>query len=157
MQLWVHSPNAVTGNAGGFMDVRPDADALALITAGEAHRAGGPFEPVTPPTNPGWKGNGAFHSTSAPPPVAPTVTTAPSIAGATAVGSVLTCTPGVYAGTPTPTITRQWKAAGTNIAGATALTYTTVAGDSGKAITCVETATNSAGSVPSTSNAITVA
>jgi hypothetical protein len=88
--------------------------------------------------------------------VAPTITTPPSISGATVQGSTLTCTPGVWAGSPAPTITREWLRAGVAISGATGLTYVTQAGDVGQAITCRETATNSGGSANSTSNAITV-
>lgn len=89
--------------------------------------------------------------------VPPSVTTAPVIAGTGTVGQVLTCTPGVYAGNPAPTVTRQWRRGATNIAGATGLTYTLVAGDAGQSITCRETATSAAGSVQATSNAIAVA
>lgn len=89
--------------------------------------------------------------------VAPTVTTAPVLVdtngGVVAVGDVITCTPGVYTGGAT--ITRQWKSGAANV-GTGALTYTLVAGDAGKSITVVETATNAAGNVQSTSNAIAV-
>lgn len=87
---------------------------------------------------------------------APVFTVATTISGATPLGSVLTVTPGTVTGNPTPTVARQWKADGTNIAGATGTTYTSVSGDIGKAITCVETATNSQGNSSSVSNSITV-
>lgn len=93
----------------------------------------------------------------APQNVAPTKTRDPVITGNTAAGDTLTCTPGAYTGTPTPTVTRQWKAGATNIAGATGLTYVIAAVDTGKSITCVETATNAAGTVTGTSNAIAAA
>jgi len=154
MRIWQHTISAATNNLLGFLDA-DDAIAQAEITAGRADPVNSGLQ-MTPAPGAKWAGNSAIIPTVVPP-VAPTVTTAPSIAGATAVGSVLTCTPGVYAGTPTPTVTRKWQAAGVDIPGQTGLTYTTVAGDSGKAITCVETATNSAGSINGTSNAITVA
>ncbi len=58
--------------------------------------------------------------------------------GTTTVGSVLT------AGARTPaaaTVTYQWRRDGVNISGATAATYTTVAGDAGTVITVVATGT----------------
>lgn len=113
---------------------------------------------VASPTAGAKKLNAVFYSLLGLGPTAPpTVTTAPVIAGTATVGSVLTCTPGVYAGNPAPTITRQWRRGATNIAGATGLTYTLVAGDAGQNITCRETATSPTGSVQSTSNVIAVA
>lgn len=82
----------------------------------------------------------------------PTVTTAPVISGSSVVGSVLTVTPGVY--TNSPTVTRQWRANGTAIPGATSLTFNTTGRAVGESITCHETATNAGGNVSSTSNAI---
>jgi hypothetical protein len=73
-----------------------------------------------------------------------------------AVGELLICWPGTWSGTPA-TYAYQWKNAGVAIAGATAPTYTLVAGDSGDVITCTVTATNGAGSASSTSAGITVA
>lgn len=89
--------------------------------------------------------------------VVPTVTTAPVITGTPAVAAVLTCTPGTYAGTPAPTVTRQWRRNTTDQGGQTGLTYTVQPSDAGQTITCRETATNSAGSVVSASNAISIA
>lgn len=90
-------------------------------------------------------------------PVLPTVTTAPIISGNPAVASVLTCTPGVYAGAPAPTVTRQWRRNTTALSGQTGLTYTVQAADSGQTITCREQATNAAGNVQSTSNSLAIA
>ncbi|MDX5412760.1 MAG: hypothetical protein LPK02_06910, partial [Rhodobacterales bacterium] len=90
-------------------------------------------------------------------PAAPVNTTAPTISGATAVGSVLTATTGVWTGVPTPTYTYQWLADATPIGGATASTYTTIAGNVGQSITCEVTATNASGSASQvSSNAIIV-
>lgn len=82
---------------------------------------------------------------------APANTDVPAITGTAQVGQVLTASDGTWTGSPT--IARQWKADGDAIAGATAVTYTPVAGDIGKAITVTVTATNSKGSVSSTSAA----
>ncbi|QYW02594.1 whisker protein [Stenotrophomonas phage Marzo] len=83
----------------------------------------------------------------------PANTAVPTITGTAQEGQVLTSTNGTWTGTPTPTYTRQWKAGGVDIAGATAQTYTPVAGDVGKTITVAVTGTNSAGNATATSAA----
>lgn len=83
----------------------------------------------------------------------PANTAVPTITGTAQEGQVLTSTNGTWTGTPTPTFTRQWKAGGVDIAGATAQTYTPVAGDVGKTITVAVTGTNSAGNATATSAA----
>lgn len=88
----------------------------------------------------------ALTAVTAVPLTAPTLTTAPTITGTAQVGVVLTGNAGVWAGNPTPTVTRVWRANGVDIAGATGATYTPVAGDIGKTIILRETATNSQGS-----------
>jgi hypothetical protein len=86
--------------------------------------------------------------------IPPVVTTPPSIAGATAIGSILTLTPGVWVGADT--VTRQWMANGTPIAGQTGLSFTTTAAEAGKDINVEETATNVSGSAATFSNTIVV-
>lgn len=89
-----------------------------------------------------------------PVPVAvPANTVLPTITGVAQVGVTLTAANGTWTGNPTPTFTRQWKAAGTNISGATSSTYITVTGDIGKVITCVVTGTNNQGTASATSAA----
>jgi hypothetical protein len=88
----------------------------------------------------------------------PGIITAPYVhAGATPpiVGTVCTSTTGSWVGTPT-SYAYQWTRDGTNIAAATAATYTLVAADvGGHQIRCVVTATNAQGSTASPpSNAI---
>ena len=85
---------------------------------------------------------------------APTNTVAPSITGTTQVGSVLTCEDGEWSGNPEPTFTRQWKADGVNISGATGKTRTLQEAQLGAEITVTVTATNSAGSESVTSAAV---
>ena len=86
---------------------------------------------------------------------APSNLTAPAIsAPALTTGSVLTAFEGVWDDEPT-SFTYQWKNAGSNISGATARTYTLLAGDSGDAITVAVTGVNSAGSATATSAAVT--
>jgi hypothetical protein len=84
---------------------------------------------------------------------AATNTVLPAITGTAQVGQVLTTTNGTWNGTPAPTYTRQWKANGVAIVGATGTTYTPVVGDIGKTITCTITATNTAGATTATSAA----
>jgi predicted secreted protein len=79
----------------------------------------------------------------------------PAISGVLAVDEVLHAWPGQWTGGPT--FTFQWKNEGVNINGATAQTYTVVAGDAGDDITVTVTATNSAGSASATSAAVTIA
>ena len=87
--------------------------------------------------------------------VLPVNTVAPVISGSTSLGSVLSSTTGTWTGTPIITFAYQWYRGATLITGATSSTYTIVVADSAAALTCQVTATNSAGSVSATSNAIT--
>ncbi|HWK65398.1 MAG TPA: hypothetical protein VNS34_10680 [Rhizobiaceae bacterium] len=83
-------------------------------------------------------------------PPAPGVTTPVSIpATAPVVGTPFAATPGTYTGTPQ--LTYQWFANGVAISGATTVSYTPVAGDEGKQLHVVETATNVSGSINSQS------
>ncbi len=75
-------------------------------------------------------------------PGGPVNTVAPTVTGAAKVGTVLTGATGTWTGTPAPTLTRQWRANGVDIAGATAGTYTPVSGDIGKTITLSVRGTN---------------
>jgi hypothetical protein len=85
--------------------------------------------------------------------VAPANTSAPVISGIPGVGQTLTSTTGTWTGTPGPTFSYQWKRGVTNV-GTNANTYSPVSGDIASNITCVVTATNTAGSANATSNAI---
>lgn len=90
---------------------------------------------------------------------APTITAGAAIVGDGVVGNNHTALDGIWTGFPT--ITYQWQtdASGSfaNISGANSRVYVPVGGDSGDDIRCVVTGTNTAGSVSSTTNAITVA
>ena len=77
--------------------------------------------------------------------VKPINTDVPHVSGTGAVGQTLTCTTGIWAAQPA-SYTFAWQRAGVAISGATASGYTLVAADSTKAIGCIVTATNSAGS-----------
>ncbi|WWT39868.1 carbohydrate esterase [Microcystis phage Mwe-JY07] len=88
-------------------------------------------------------------------PVAPSNTVLPSISGDANVGSVLTSTPGDWAGTAPITLTYQWRRDGGVISGETGTTYTLVSGDVGATITLAVTGTNTAGSsAPAISNGL---
>ena len=107
------------------MDSNGEASAEALPV--------GPVEALPPPSN----------------------TVAPAITGGTVMGDVLTRTTGTWTPTtPTPTYTTQWQRGTTNIAGATAATYTTVVADEGQTIRCIVTATNPSGADQAISNVI---
>jgi len=86
----------------------------------------------------------------------PANTVLPVIAGILTVGSVLnvTATPGTWTGTPAPTISWQWTRDTVNIAGATASSYTLVAGDAGTMIACKVTGTNVYSAVVATTAAV---
>jgi hypothetical protein len=81
----------------------------------------------------------------------PANTVVPTITGVPKVGVVLSSTDGTWTGSPTPTLTRQWKAAGVAIVGATNDFYIPVVGDVGKAITLTVTGTNIGGTASATS------
>lgn len=81
-------------------------------------------------------------------PIEPQCTVVPTVSGSPVVGQVLTGTDGTWVGTPTPTLTYQWQSSATldggfaNIAGATAKTYTLVAGDVDRYVRIVVRGTN---------------
>lgn len=87
---------------------------------------------------------------------APANTVAPVASGGTSVGSVLSSTTGTWSGSPSPTFTYQWRRNGIAISGATGSSYTVVVADAGALLTCLVTATNSAGAASAASNAITI-
>ena len=94
---------------------------------------------------------------------APSNTTLPAITGGASAtqGVQLTADIGVWDGSPTG-YTKKWQqcnSGGTgcvDISGATGPTYTPVAGDVGKTLRVVVTATNASGSTPASSNATAV-
>lgn len=88
---------------------------------------------------------------------APANTVAPAVTGSATVGNALSSTTGTWTGSPSPSFSYQWRRDAVDIGGATSSSYTTVAADVGHAVTCVVTATNSAGSASASSNATTVA
>jgi hypothetical protein len=145
---------AVTNGILGYLDVRPDSSAQFLIDNGYAVDAKGADNLPDPKDGKQafWAGLQATLFVDP----APSVLTSPTISGDAANGSLLTCEPGEYFGIPAPTITRTWRSNGTIIPGETGLTYTTTVTDVGAAISVLEEATNSEGSVSAGSNEITI-
>ena len=78
----------------------------------------------------------------------------PVISGGPAVGATLTASAGTWTGTPTPTVSRQWRRNGTDIPGATGGTLSTAGYADGDVIVLRETATNAVGTASASSNAI---
>jgi hypothetical protein len=74
----------------------------------------------------------------------------PAISGTGTVGDLLTCSTGTFSGVAN-TYTYQWNKDAVAIGGATASTYTPVAGDATHNITCTVTATNTGGAASATS------
>ena len=85
---------------------------------------------------------------------APVNTVTPVISGTNAVGQTLTTTNGTWTGIPSPTYTYQWKRDGSNIGGATSVTYVLVEADADTNVTCEVTATNALGAASATSNSL---
>ena len=85
---------------------------------------------------------------------APFTLTPPVISGTPSVGNTLATTNGSGSSDPFPTFSYQWMKDATVIAGATANTYTLITGDIGGMITCIVSATNTAGRINTTSNSL---
>lgn len=81
----------------------------------------------------------------------PINTSAPSISGTTKVGSTLYASTGGWTGTATISYTYQWRNNGSNINGATSTSYALQGTDEGDVISVRVTASNSYGSLASTS------
>lgn len=82
----------------------------------------------------------------------PGITTKASISGTAESGEVLTLAGGVHTGSPV--VTQKWLRDGVAISGATAATYTLVAGDVGKMISVEVTLTGTYATVLYRTNAL---
>lgn len=78
----------------------------------------------------------------------------PNISGSARVWGILSCNPGSWSGSPTPTLSYQWRRDSVSIGGATGSKYTIEAADVGHALTCVVTAGNGVGRASATSAAV---
>jgi hypothetical protein len=80
----------------------------------------------------------------------------PNISGTPAVGNTLTCEPGKWRGTPTPTFTDRWLRGNEAIKGAENSTYEVREEDAGHSLSCKVTASNSAGESSALSSEVNV-
>ena len=142
---WRRDGTTITGaNSPTYLVVAAD-DGTKITCVVRASNADGNTEKSSDPVTIGGGGGGSGPTNSDP----------PTITGTAAVGQVLTCNPGTWSGTGI-TYAYAWKRDGAAIDGAGAQTYTVVAADNGKALTCAVTATNASGSRTVTSAAVTV-
>lgn len=81
----------------------------------------------------------------------PALASNPNLTGTARRGYALSCALPVATGWPTPSVSRTWLRGATTISGETGLTYTAQVEDVGYSITCRATASNSAGTVSTTS------
>lgn len=77
--------------------------------------------------------------------IPPANTKSPVILGTPAIGEALLCADGLWAGSPTPSLTDRWLRDGAPIPGATSGSYTVQSADTGHALACEVTAKSSAG------------
>ena len=90
-------------------------------------------------------------------PAAPANVVLPSLVGNGAVGSVVTCSPGAWSGSPSPSFTFNFKLDTVSVQSGASNTYTPLIGDDTKTLTCTVTATNTEGSANAdTSNSLVV-
>jgi hypothetical protein len=99
----------------------------------------------------------AFRQTvTTPPVVRPANSSPPQISGTPTSGKTLSCSEGVWTGSPIG-YGYEWAVDGTPIAGAITSTYRVQAADEGTSLTCTVTATNAAGSAAANSRGVLVA
>jgi Carboxypeptidase regulatory-like domain len=110
---------------------------------------------VTAKNTAGEKSTTSSNSVSVP--SLPTNTEAPKVSGTPAVGETLSCSTGVWTGSPAPTFTYEWLRDGVAISGAMASTYKLQAADEAHNVSCEVTATNAAGEKSAPSNSVSVA
>jgi hypothetical protein len=90
-------------------------------------------------------------------PAAPANVVQPLLVGNGAVGSVVTCNPGAWSGSPSPTFVYDFRIDGSSVQSGASNTYTPLIGDDTKTLTCLVTATNTEGSASEgTSNSLVV-
>ena len=90
-------------------------------------------------------------------PAAPANVVLPSLVGNGAVGSVVTCSPGAWSGSPSPTFTFNFKLDTISVQSGSSNTYTPLIGNDTKTLTCTVTATNTEGSANAdTSNSLVI-
>jgi hypothetical protein len=138
---------AITGATGQTYTLTAGDLGHTLRVTESATNAGGTGGPVS----------SAQSGVVAAPPVtatAPSDQTLPQVIGVGTVGEVLSSSPGTWSGTAPIVFTAQWQRCApgcSNIAGATASTYTLAPADAGAVVRVVATATNNVGSAQASS------
>jgi RHS repeat-associated protein len=113
-------------------------------------------------TNEACYGDATHYYGNPGPPAAPVNTTPPAISGGARAGARLSASTGTWTGSPAPSYAYQWQSCDSlgegclDISGATASSYTIGSGEVGDRLRVVVSATNSAGSASSTSDATAV-
>lgn len=87
--------------------------------------------------------------------VAPALLRAPQLSGTGRIGTALTADPGLWSGSPAPSLTLNWQRDGADIPGATGTGYVPGPADDLRAIRCRVTATNAAGTASAVTAAVT--
>jgi hypothetical protein len=87
--------------------------------------------------------------------VAPVLLRAPQLSGTGRIGTALTADPGLWSGTPAPSLTLNWQRDGADIPGASGTGYVPGPADDLRAIRCRVTATNAAGTASAVTAAVT--
>ena len=90
-------------------------------------------------------------------PLAPAPVVTPRLSGDPYVGRTLSCDPGTWDGAPAPALTYRWLRDGARISGATAQRYRVTAEDQGHSVSCIVTASNSAGAASASTSSISIA
>ena len=89
--------------------------------------------------------------------IAPQNAAQPTVSGSGQPGTSFSCATGSWSGFPAPALSVQWLRDGSIVGGAESADYAITPGDAGRTIACRVTATNAAGAVAATSNALGVA
>jgi hypothetical protein len=87
--------------------------------------------------------------------VAPVLLRAPQLSGSGRIGAALAADPGLWSGSPAPSLTLNWQRDGTDIPGATGTGYVPGPADDLRAIRCRVTASNAAGTASAVTAAVT--
>jgi hypothetical protein len=145
-------------NASGSscVDVSGATGSIHVLAPGDV---GSTMRVVVTATNQGGSSSSTSGQSSVVTARPPANTAAPSVSGTLEDGSTLTSTTGTWTGTPTITLSRQWRrcdASGdncSNIAGATGSTYALTPADVGARIRVSVTAANAGGTAGAASSA----
>lgn len=117
------------------------------------------IEIIVTASNSGGQATSRFRLTIAALPLAeaPSLVTAPGLAGPATVGVRLGLAAGSWEGAPAPVLAFQWLLDGVAIPGATGADYLPLAGDAGRVLSVRVTATNASGSLVAATPGIVVA